>query len=355
MKPLIDGLWQLPKSTLFFFTYFGGPLTDAADTLVNLLGLPPVVKVLACAGFGLALIVAAVRCWAGVLRDSERPSLPRGMTLLLLIQSTLILVGISTAIGRAPMFPVSEALTSRYTTPAWYFLIATLLVVFHRIAARDEKGSAHFPLLLGSTAFMVLANSIYEPVYFLHGLGQASYLSSAEAAIALQVDDEPVWKRTTGGHPVEFIKPAVRFMAEHHLSVFANPLLATLGKRLAEVYPPANGNLQFAGDGFVDEVKTSRDLGGRAVRVSGWTVSATPRSKIDDVIITDDAKVIRGFASRLYYRGDLPDSITHTRFPMAGWDAFARVSDDCPAVSVFIHLKGVASPVLFKRIALERP
>ena len=124
----------------------------------------------------------------------------------------------------------------------------------------------HLPLLLGSTAFMLLTNSIYEPVYFLHGLGQASYLSGAETAIALQVDEEAMWKRTAGEHPVEVIKPAVHFLAEHHLSVFANPWLAMLGKPLPEVYPAANRDLKFTGVGFVDETKMSPAPGGRGVR-----------------------------------------------------------------------------------------
>lgn len=353
IKPPIEGLWQLPKSTLFFFTYFGAPLADAADTLTKLLELPSVVKPLACTGFGLALVATAVRCWAGLLHGSDRPLLPRGLVLLLFVQTFLILGGVSTAIGRAPMFPVSEALTSRYNTPAWYFLIATLLMVFHRVAARERKGSAHLPLLLGSTAFMILTNSIYEPAYFLHGLGQGAYLRSAETAITLQVDDAPVWRRT--GLQIESIRPPVRFMAEHHLSVFANPWLAILGKRISDVFPSPNDSLKFAGDGFIDEVKTFHDARGWALKASGWAVSSVPRNKIDAVIITDEADLIRGFGSKLYYRGDLPDSITHTLLPMAGWDAYARVSDDCRAVSVYFHLKGVTSPIFFKRIALDKP
>jgi hypothetical protein len=298
------------------------------------------------------MLGAACWLWIRIALDHDHRPIGRGLVTLLLANCFLVLGGMSTAVGRSPMYPVSEALTSRYNTPAWYLFVVVFLLYFHvaeRTGVPTRRRTAQAFWLV---AVLALTNSIFGPVYFVHSLEWAAQLAGPESAMAIEAPDYAMWSRTTGPLALDFIKPAEHYVVTHRLGVAADRRLAALGLPLARDFPASSGTVDFGGVGHLDQVETIPGLDCIYVHVRGWAATGVPSAPIEEVLVCDESSTVRGVIHRRQYRPDVPHSLTHSPLPMVGWEGYAKVPPNCRSVSLFFRIHGCPSPVFFQVAAL---
>ena len=310
----VTALLHLPAFFRFGVTVLGSPFADVIAKF-GASGRPGFVEDTAAA-IGVAGLLAGLT--ESVLRfgrKTREKSVSRAelvywhLLLFVLLSVSLIASGRYT-------FPVSEALTSRYTTPGllfWLFLGILLLVSALRSPSPRIRMAGRCLQLTACLAFLLF---VYcdRPAKLAYARGYQQYLSEAEVAIADNVFDEQAWKRVN--HDMTSLLPIADFVRARNLSLFHKPWRLWIGDSLGK-----HVTISAAGQciGSVDVVRpvSTRDRPG--YRIEGWVWATRKHSIPHDLVLTDGNGKVIGSGLSGFPRPDVSVSLHNARVTDAGW------------------------------------
>jgi len=213
------------RFAIFAGTFIGSPVDQIGTDVLKMsgvtsdsdLGALERDRVLLACAMGLVGDLLVIGLWISSFRR-------RGWNVwqLVLLYNCLFIVATSVvvALGRMSGPRLSEAMTSRYTTPAyvfWSLLLVLLYSRFHR--APDARPFQMMAVNWALCITILLAIAIYQPEKFEFAHKRAPGVMDAEMAIGTGVYDFETWR--TIYHTPPDILDAVAYLKSHRLSVFS--------------------------------------------------------------------------------------------------------------------------------------
>ena len=224
----------------FFLVVLGNPFSDVFSALGGhvsveaLCTLAAGVGLLGLFGIGLVIIVSRVNARRDRARHSAAWS-PVDIAIVHILLFVLLSV-VLIATGRFKFFPLSEALSSRYTTPSllfWLLLVVLLIVQCERSAGRRAGvvgTSLKGAVIVALTAFL-LCN---KPARSSYARSYAGYLRESEVSMANNVFDLPKWKPIY--YNLDSMVTLADYLRANQLALFHRPWLQWRGDDIAKHY-----------------------------------------------------------------------------------------------------------------------
>ncbi len=311
----LEALRHLPAFLGFLVTVIGSPFADPIAFCVPGAKLPDVIH---CAG--IVGCVGLLAAFLFLLNQALHVTRLRGafnrrtdLVYLHLLVFELCSVGLI-ASGRFN-FPIEEALTSRYTTPAmlfWLFLTSLLVIA----AGRSENKRTQ------SIGLVLRAAMLVAFVFFLttdqagkvaYARGYELYLNESEIAIANDVYDAPVWKRVHY-YNMNTVRSLTNYFRTDDLSVYHKQWRGWLGGEIAKHYA-VEGTCQ----GSVDLVRTISGSDRPGYRMEGWAWDGELYDSRRHLLLTDPEGHILGSAIDGFPRPDVARSLHNPGTLKTGW------------------------------------
>lgn len=312
-----EGLLNLPQSFAYALCVLGSPLDGILSAINRTFALGGENwRLVWSASVGLMGLIAGAFISGYFIVKHRKASRADVVIvhLLLFTTATALLIGL----GRVN-FPLKDALQSRYTTPALLFWFC-ILFLFSSLIARNSpaRNSRSFlALQFASTVILVLAIGLYQPTRIRYAHDTAVYLSEVEAAFSAPVYDEEVWGRIC--HDPKAMIPVVRYLQEHHLSVFASERLKWLGDPLSAHYKavtPAHCTGSF------DDIEPLAEGELPGFRVRGWAWDTRLKKIARSIVFTNKQGQIIGFGYTGFERPDVLAEIPEIGSAEAGWKGY---------------------------------
>jgi hypothetical protein len=317
---MIDGLRQLPKSLAFTAAYVGSPV----DATVTFLGLAagPVVDAWRVPLAVTAGTVGGLLALRHVVRAIIDPASARGAQLALLSGLGFTLASaLMTGLGRAPTFPLTEAMTSRYLTPALVFWACLAMLAWAEASAPGEEGERpRAGWRFGSTLLLLLIVFIGAPQYprLDHARGFVNYLNEAEAAMVANVYDKQLWGRYY--YAPDTLPTVLDYFREHDLSVFRQDWTAWPGQRFASLFDDRSGAECLGSFDEVSPIASARP----GFRFQGWAWDVREQQGAARVVFVDESGLVLGSTSVVQTRPDVVLALPATvPSPEVGWLGYA--------------------------------
>jgi hypothetical protein len=235
----------------------------------------------------LACLAAADRMLA--YRQGRRPLEGFFAYTMLFIMGTAII----TALGRAN-FELWQAASFRYRTPVYLFWVSAAGIVSSILNRQPSRriSTLGTPALCVAIFALVLLPLQSEAVY--SELHWAQDLRRASLAVVLDVPDERAWYHVSFDR--DLARRNLAFLREHHLSLFAEPFISSVGRPIADGFKMAAAGRcsgSFAGvipipSASPDTVLTARVFGSGSEDPAGEAVQ--------QVLVADEKGRIVGLA-----------------------------------------------------------
>lgn len=302
----------------FFLVVLGNPFPDVFSALGGHVSVEVLCTLSAGVGllglFGIGLIIIVSR--ANARRDRARHSAAWSPVDIAIVHILLfvLLSAMLIATGRFRFFPLSEALSSRYTTPSllfWLLLVVLLIVQCERSAGRRAGvvgNSLKGAVIVALTAFLLCnkpARSSYAQAY-------AGYLRESEVSIANNVFDLPKWKPIY--YNLESMVTLADYLRANQLALFHRPWLEWRGDNIAKHYRITDRACR----GVID-IATSVISKRPGYRLEGWASSAVSESGSMVIVLTDANGKIIGSGLGGVSRPDVALSLKEPSLTRLGW------------------------------------
>lgn len=237
----------------------------------------------------------------------------------------------STALGRL-VFGVEQALSSRYMTPTAYFWAAQALFW----ALTFQAGRSPWPRI-GLAA--ILAVALLELVR-LQALGQEQMMAVRErvlvGASAILGDIRDV-DALSGVYPdPSFISDVTPFMRATHISLFADPPVATVGTAFTRPAAPADRLCR----GAFDVLQPAPF--GQTWRAKGWGWDLKARRSLSRVALVDGAGTVVGIGVSGVPRPDVTKAVREVGTLTSGWITAMNPPARGPVIAYGITAAGAA-------------
>ena len=320
----LHALAHLPKFLLFFVTVIGSPFADLISAVVRP-GEHALLEGL-CAAAGSAGLLLSFT-WIAIWRANDKGNQEAGANtqsnlvyfhIWIFVLLSILLI----ASGRFSM-PLSEALTSRYTTPAllyWLLLVTPFIVHLEhtrRPAGKWLSSSSKLVTLALLIAFMLFD----APDHAEYARSYQGYLSETEAAMSNNVFDPEAWTRVK--YKLDWLLSLTDFLRERSLSVYHQPWRGWLGDNIAQHYRvSAAGSCQ----GNIDRVTAIRSV--RAgYKLEGWAWRNPTKKSYRLLLITDGEGIIAGSGLGGLERRDVATLFRASHAITSGWQGYVSGLD----------------------------
>jgi hypothetical protein len=234
-------------------------------------------------------------------------------------------------------FPVQEALTSRYTTPAllfWTFLIHLLVIQASSLKSpviRWVQLSLEGAVVLTIASFLVYC----PPAKVAYARGYQQYLSEVEAALSNNVFDPKIYQ-----HLAYWDMPGLlsrsKTMSERGLSVFHQPWHRWLGD-------PINAHYRVLAaascKGFFDGIQTVSGGDSSGYRLNGWEWDDHTSLGRKFVLFTDEKNRLIGSGFAGYPREDVATALKNPEAIRSGWIGYAH-GTSYESISAYLLVSG---------------
>ena len=319
---MLDGLRQLPKSLAFAAGYVGSPVDSTLTFAGQWLGVAvdgvrvPVAVTAGAIGMLLALRHA--------LRALIDPATFKGdqLTLLHALGFTLA-AALMTGLGRAPTFPLTEAMTSRYLTPALVFWTCLAMLAWAEAAARpaDEGSRESWRLERALLLLLVVFVGVSQYPRLAYARGFANYLGEVEAAIVADVYDQELWRRQY--YSPDTLPPVIDYFREHDLSVFRQDWTAWPGQSFTALFASPSGGECLGNVDEIVPVASARP----GFRVQGWAWDTREGEGAERVVFVDEDGLVLGSTSVVQVRPDVVQALPATvHSPEVGWRGYVGIN-----------------------------
>ncbi|WP_315546158.1 hypothetical protein [Lautropia mirabilis] len=304
---LTQSLQQIPEGVIDYMqVYLGGPF-------YFFLGENPLSLMFARIA-SVVLVVGSIICLQKELSAPHRSSLALAMLCFILYIGGS---AFGTAGGRA-IFGATQALTSRYMTPALMAWAAFFVLVVPGLK-HMARGIRWF---WGSLfALLVMSMLSYQLRATTPRTGELYDRSLATLAVEMRIPDQTQIAHIFGN--AEWVLRIARTPSEQNLSVFAlypyADLYEQLGKPLSGPLPPH----EFPRcQGFVDEVQPIPE-DPRYLRVRGWAFDRKAPSQPLRLTIVDEQGVVSGFVLSGLERPDVA-ALVDPKAGTSGYRGYVR-------------------------------
>jgi hypothetical protein len=309
----LDVLRSPGSVATYVAVFFGRPI-------VEILRLPVAADgtgLLACVligGAGLALAAGL-----GLRALLKRRSLSPVEFALLAVIAYIVASATVTAAGRHS-FGWIQATSPRYGTPAllfWGILALWLQVLAHRGGHLRALGAS--TVLVG--VVLILLQQQPRSLAVLEGFVAMRY--PAETALVAGVTDEDAFRSV---YPIpEAVEPRMQGLRASRLSIFAAPHAGWMGR-------PLEGTLRLLPAercmGAMDGARLVGSAPARVTAATGWAWDRQEKTRVNRVVLVNEAGVIVGFGRGPLRRGDVPAStgraVPDTRVGWVGHAATGR-------------------------------
>jgi hypothetical protein len=326
-------LHHLIRFVEFCLIYLGNPF-------IALLGSQHAAIVIG-EGLAAAFVLSSALAFYINLRESPRPNLP--LVLIIFIFYIMATAAI-TAAGRLPV-GVSEALASRYQTPALYGWAAALLLFWPSVV-KSVQFKNDFALLMA--VFLSLVMIPYQLQALRSAQAMTYRRDFAALALELQIDDADYLKLLYA-----FPETALKIghaARDQHLSVFGfSPLRDAdllIGQKIKTV--PSDQCL-----GHVDSLTLIPDAP-QYVRVTGWLYNPHLVTKRALVVLADQTNEIVGVGLLGEKRFDV-EQVLGRRAAYSGFEAYLPAKADRQPIVVLGPDDGCELPPMLARFNLLAP
>lgn len=311
---MLDGLRVFPAALAFGLTFLGAPLEQPL-ALVGGVFADTQARVIASIAAGVVGAAGWVRLSLRARRHGR--AWPRAQIVLWLIATFILATAAVTALGRASLFPVAEAMTSRYLTPALVFWSALLLMAWPSAAAsgRTRAGLAY---AAGVLALVTSTIAVIQVPRIAYARAAMNHLAEVEAAVAADVYQPEVWNRIY--YASERLPPVVDYLREHRLSLFRAEWTQWPGRPVRTLF-----TIRPSGEcvGSFDEVSLVGDEARPGFRVSGWAWDLQRHEGPTRVVFVDQRGLILASTAAVHPRLDVPQARPdQVSTPDVGWRGF---------------------------------
>lgn len=242
-----------------------------------------------------------------------------------------------TAAGRHG-FGYIQATSPRYGTPAllfWCMLLLSFQVILHRRGVWPALGAS--AALVGAAAMLTLQQP--RSLLALEHFVAARY--PAETALLLGLRDDEAF-RGVFPHP-ELVEPRMRWARERNLSIYAAPGREWLGRPLQSVFRLLpEGRCLGSFDGATLRASAPTPF----ATVTGWGWDRGARTRLDRIVLVNQAGEIVGLARGPLRRLDVPRGTGRAvRDTRVGWTGHALAGPGTTLRAYGVAEAGAACPL----------
>ncbi len=306
-----EALSHLEVVARFFVTTIGSPFADVIASAAQRSTAEFVEGVAAIVGsFGLLAAVLIVA--HALLHFRTKPGVELAYIHILIFDlGSIALI----ALGRFA-FPIREALTSRYTTPALLFwlVLITLVVIACEKSARAQIRGAGRILQLAVLVMFVFFVVFDRAAKISYAKGYQLYLSEAEMAISNDVFDQPMWLRVN--HEIPALFSLVGYLRPRHLSIFNEPGSLWMGELITRHF---NVSAAEQCQGSIDRIAAIQGDGRSGYRVEGWAWDKQSQTRPRRLIFADGGGRVIGSAVSGWDRPDVAAVLHRKGSIESGW------------------------------------
>jgi hypothetical protein len=318
-------LGRLPQVMAFMTTYLGSPTDDLLKSVMVIYGVGSEnvrLLIMSLVG-GVGLICASVVCLLALRGRFSGNEWAAGLFHML---TFIIITSFVTALGRIT-FPLIEAATPRYKTPAilfWTYLIGLGLIDWVKHRGTSDSAS-NLVLKVSISVLLFLVFVLHQTSWLEFSKDYARTIGEGEIAVVNGVFDEPYWLRVYHT-PSAMIEPLTGLRKEN-LSVFSEAWLHWRGDTVGSHFSLGTGCT-----GSIDTVSPVKTPMLKGTRVVGWAWQAG-RPSSNRVILTDDHDRIQGFArTKIQRRPDVQQALGEAGSEDSGWVGY--IPGEMPGVIV---------------------
>jgi hypothetical protein len=315
-KPMESVLHHLPTLFTFSATYLGAPIDPLASLVLRHFGIASdSARLVSAATFGAAgaLAVALLANVLGRGRLRRQPAHIALLHVLFFILATSVLVGM----GRVN-FPLIEAMTSRYVTPAMVFWVALVSLVWSFAtpwleAQPGVRAAAKTALVLA----ILLGVGAHQNKWIQYSKDYAATVGDAQAAVAAGVYDQAEW-HVAYHTPTEMFGP-IHYLARNQLSVFSEEWTQWTGLQVASRFVIGQADACL---GHFDESNIVATGFMPGSRVSGWAWDVRASRGPKSVVLVDQDSRIAGVARNIVSRPDVAAGVPSLKTDRVGWRGY---------------------------------
>ncbi|GEO38398.1 hypothetical protein SAE02_25460 [Skermanella aerolata] len=308
---------------LYAATYLGGPFGVIIANTLQFLQLFDAEGGLLAAqimgSFGLLISVGlgflVIVQWRGETCRAE--------AILLTIIFMVVGTAIVTALGRLN-FTYTQALSSRYTTPALIFWSATGLLGY-LIAARLPSSIGRALSIVGVTVLSILSTIVVlHQMFVICGPPDIRLVrDEAGIAIILGVKDDEALKHIFPNPSIPW--QARDFLRQKRLSMFSEPFVEWYGLNIRDKFHLApKSRCQGVIDSFDVIVSSGSGTLRTHGRVKGWAWDRESASVAQIIVIADERDVIVGLGLSGHWRPDVSKTLPTIKSARVGWQGYVN-------------------------------
>jgi hypothetical protein len=332
----VDSLTRrLPQVLTFAAVFLGSPADSPISVLLRRLGgLSDGARVTCCTVFGLAGVLASLGCLAVLWRKRQtvRPEHIALFCILMFVMATSFLVGL----GRVN-FPLTDALVSRYATPAMIFW-TTLVSLGWCLYGPELLESRLRPRYLVYAALllsMLAGIAAGQPQWIAYSKGYESGVGDFESVVVSGVDDAEVLHASY--HTPSAIFPIAEYMKNNRLSVFTEDWTHWAGTPLTPHFAPETGKSCV---GNFDSATFIPSAARPGSKVSGWAWDQKDARAPEMIILADQSGRIVGVAHNMVERDDVTATQPFPKSAKIGWRGYILPTEANPVTAYVLESDG---------------
>ncbi len=325
----LDSLTHLPQLVEFAGAYLGSPI----DPVLTQMGVGnDSVRVTCAAVFGYLGSLAVFCGIAAIWRKHDRFQ-PAQAALASILLFVIITAAIA-ASGRLN-FPMVEALTYRYHTPALIFWGCLVSFAWSVVEPRVRNPRLRH-LVYAGVVFCILIGMVVErPAEIAHAKGYADLIGESQAAVVAGVFDPVPWTRLYHT-PIGAFNPmpwtpdyrtpvptdlfaAVDYLRSNHLSVFTEDWTRWPGTPLSDHFVIDRGASCL---GHFDAATPVSSAVMPGSRVAGWAWDLKANRAPEVIVLADDSLRIAGVAREHFDRDDVERAVPTIHSTRVGWRGY---------------------------------
>ena len=334
--PATSVIHHLPLLLAFAATYLGSPLDSLATLVLKQAGLPGDGPRVVCAAvFGAvgALTVPVLAAVLWIRRGRARLAQVALLHVLFFGLITACLVGM----GRLN-FPLVEAMTSRYVTPAMVFWISLVSLVWSLAAGTGKYPRSGQRTLgyAGLVLVMVFGIALHQGSWIQYSEVYAIGAGRAESAIVADVFDPQAW--ISAFHTPTAIFGAVDYLRANKLSVFTEDWTTWTGTPVTPRFTIDHRPGTCLGN-FDEAVLVPSALKPGSM-VSGWAWDLKTGRGPETIVLADDAGQVAGVARNILPRGDVITAVPAVQTIKVGWRGYIAGVGTRPITAYLLESDG---------------
>jgi hypothetical protein len=326
---------HLPKVLTFAAAFLGSPADSPIPALLAKFGgASDAARVGCCAILGFAGVLASLGCLFALWRERRtiRPTHIALSCVLLFVMATSFLVGL----GRVN-FALTDALVSRYATPAMIFWTALVSLAWSLFGPEvlESRPRARY-LVYAVLLFAMLAGiAAGQPQWIAYSKGYEAGIGDFESAIVSGVDDADVLHSSF--HTPDALLPIFDYMKSNRLSVFTEDWTHWTGTALSPHFV-VDGQKSCVGN--FDSATFIPSAVRPGSKVSGWAWDKKDSRAPQMVILADQTGRIVGVAHNMVDREDVTASQPQTKSARIGWRGYILATEADPVTAYLLEDDG---------------